>query len=771
MKAVILAGGEGTRLRPLTLERPKPMVPLFGRPVLEHILLLLRKNGFDQVALSLRYLPQVVRDYFGDGSEWGMELRYFVEQDPMGTAGGVKGAEEFLGDEDFLVFSGDCVCDFDLRECYARHRARGAAATLLLHREKDPLEYGLVQLGEDNRVARFLEKPGWGEVFTNLVNTGIYFLSPSVLTEIPTGTAYDFSRELFPKLLAAGVPLYGDTPYGYWRDMGDTAAYLQAAADALDGKVKLDLLLPQVRAGVWCASPIPDSCAIVPPCWIAERVTLGESCLIGPHTVLEQGTFLGDRTVAQRSVLLGCAVGSNSTLHGAILCEDSSVGSGCTLSQGSVLGAEAVLEDQVVLREEVRIWPRIPVKTGSRLTSSVTGGALPVHVCFEGGAIRGKLAQEITPELLLTLGSVLGRAERVALGATPGAGGAALLMAAAAGVSAAGSVPLVHDGSTWGAGAYFAGRGGADCALFIECRGEDCLLWTFDRHGLPLDRDQSRRIEGALRRQEIHRAPAGAMGRQEQAKGTDAAYCAAAVQRAGAGPMPALTVCVPEEGRENQLLAQALQSLGCKVLRDRRRGVPALWCRRGGRLLFAEDERGAAISPEQLLLMVALALAEEGEPRLALPWDAPAAAAPLLAELGAQAAGPEEFAALAPRQAALRDGVFAACLLCRRLASTGEALEALARRVPAFGTARGELSLEGSRGDLMEELARRWPEADPSREGLRLHLSGGWAWLRPAAARAALKVRAEGESVEAAEELCGFVLSEARRLDRKSPGN
>lgn len=771
MKAVILAGGEGTRLRPLTLERPKPMVPLFGRPVLEHILLLLRRNGFDQVALSLRYLPQVVRDYFGDGSAWGMELHYFVEQDPLGTAGGVKGAEAFLGDEDFLVFSGDCVCDFDLKDCYERHKARGALATLLLHREKDPLEYGLVQLGKDNRVARFLEKPGWGQVFTNLVNTGIYFLSPEVLREIPADTPYDFSRELFPKLLSAGKALYGDTPYGYWRDMGDTGAYLQAAADALDGKVKLDLLLPQVKTGVWCASPIPESCAIVPPCWIAERVTIGESCLIGPHTVLEQGTYLGERTVAQRSILLGCAVGSSSTLHGAILCEDSTVGTGCSLAQGSVLGAEAVLEDQVVLREEVRIWPRIPVKAGSRLTSSVTGGAVPVHVCFEGGAIRGKLAQEITPELLLTLGSVLGRSERVALGATPGAGCAALLMAAAAGVSAAGSVPLVHDGSTWGSAAYLARRGGADCSLFIEGRGDQCLLWVFDRQGLPPGPDQCRRIEGALRRQEIHRAPAGAMGRQEQARGIDAAYCAAAVQSAGSGPISPLTVCVPEEGRENQLLSQALRSLGCKVLRDRRRGVPALWCRRGGRLLFGEDERGGALLPEHLMLMVALELIEGGQTVLALPWDAPAAAGTLMDSLGARPAPPEKFAPLARDQVALRDGLFAACLLCRRLGRTGERLGDLSRRVPAFGVCRGEVPLEGSRGDLMEELARHWPQADPAREGLRLHLSGGWAWIRPAASSALLKIRTEGDSVEAAAELCDFVRSEARRLDRKTPGS
>lgn len=768
MKAVILAGGEGTRLRPLTLERPKPMTPLFGRPVLEHILLLLRKNGFDQVALTLRYLPQVVRDYFGDGSEWGMELHYFEEREPLGTAGGVKQAEEFLGDGDFLVISGDCVCDFDLKSCCERHRAHSAAATLLLHREREVLEYGLVQLREDGRVERFLEKPGWGQVFTNLVNTGIYLLSPSVLKEIPANQSFDFSRDLFPRLLEEGAALYGDTPYGYWRDMGDTAAYLQTAADALDGKVRLDLLLPQVRAGVWSASPLPDSTAIVPPCWIGERVTVGENCLIGPHTVLEQGCFLGDRTVAQRSVLLGAAVGSGSTLHGAILCEDSAVGSGCTLAEGTVLGAEAVLEDHVSLREEVRIWPRIPVKSGSRLTSSITGGAQPPHVFFEAGAIRGRLAQEITPELLLTLGSVLGREERVALGATPGSGSAALLMAAAAGVSAAGGIPWVHDGTTWGAAAYLAAQGQAGCSLFIEGKGEQCLLWAFDRRGLPLDPNQCRRIEGALRRQEIHRAPAGAMGRQEQAKGIDAAYCAAAVRRSGAGPIRPLTVCVPEDSRENQLLARALQGLGCKVLRERRKGAPVFWAGRGGRLLFAEDEKGNELLPEHLLLMTVLELMDGGEREIPLPWDAPAACTRLVEELGGRVVSAQAPADAepVPVQHPLRDGIFAACLLCRRLSRTGERLEDLGRKTPAFGVFRSELPLEGSRGGMMEALERQWPQSAPAREGMRVRLSGGWAWLRPAADRAVLKIRTEGETVELAAELCDFVRAQAKRLDR-----
>ena len=767
MNAIILAGGEGTRLRPLTLERPKPMVPLFGRPVLEHILLLLRRNGFDKVAITLRYLPKVVRDYFGDGSAWGMELHYLEEPEPLGTAGGVRQAAQLMGDEDFLVISGDCVCDFDLRGCMEKHRARKAAATLLLHREKDPLEYGLVQLEEDGRVARFLEKPGWGQVFTNLVNTGIYCLSPRVLEQIPPEGAYDFSRDLFPKLLEREIPMYGDIPYGYWRDMGDTGAYLSAAADALDGKVKLDLTLPQLRAGVWCASPLPESAAVVPPCWIGERVTVGENCLIGPHTVLENGSFLGDRAVAQRSILLGAAAGSDSTLHGTILCEDSSAGAGCVLAAGTVLGAEATLGDHVVLREEVRIWPRISVEPGSRLTSSVTGGATPPHVMFEGGAIRGALARELTPELLLTLGNVLGRFGRVALGATPGAGSAALLMAAAAGVAAAGSTPWVQDGSTWGAAAYFASGHGAERSLFIEEDGENCRLWVMDEKGLPLDASERRRIEGALRRQEIHRAAAGAMGRQERAQGTDTAYCEAAVKAAGSGPIRPMTVSVPERGRANKLLARSLESLGCRVLTEKRKGIPAFWVAQGGRLLFAEDERGRQLLPERMLLLAVLTLVDQGERRIGLSWDAPAACTRLVETLGASVVKLDapEGRELALRQLSLRDGVFAACGICHRLGRTGESLESLARRVPDFGMYRSELPLEGLRGDLMEALAKTWPQAEPGQEGMRVRLSGGWAWLQPAAQRSALRIRTEGETVEMAAELCSFVQSQAKKLD------
>lgn len=177
MKAVILAGGEGSRLRPLTLGRPKPMTPLFGKPVLGHILDLLRRHGITDIAVTLRYLPAVVTDYFGDGREAGVRLTYFTEDVPLGTAGGVKRCMDFLGEEDFLVISGDAVCDLDLTAFMALHQSRRGVASLALCRRAEPLEYGLVRTDDASRITGFVEKPGWGQVDTELVNTGIYILS------------------------------------------------------------------------------------------------------------------------------------------------------------------------------------------------------------------------------------------------------------------------------------------------------------------------------------------------------------------------------------------------------------------------------------------------------------------------------------------------------------------------------------------------------------------------------------------------------------------
>ena len=224
MKAVIMAGGEGRRLRPMSLGLPKPMVPLFDKPVMEHIIALLRRHGFTDICVTLCYRPQSVMEYFRDGAGLGVRLSYFIEEEPLGTAGSVKNCMEQLGEEDFLVISGDAVCDLNLTQLIQFHQEKRAAATLALYQHPAPLEYGLVLTGRQGRVQGFVEKPGWGQVVTNQVNTGIYVLSRRAMDYVPQGRAFDFGKNLFPLLLRQKEEVFGTAPEGYWCDMGDCKA-------------------------------------------------------------------------------------------------------------------------------------------------------------------------------------------------------------------------------------------------------------------------------------------------------------------------------------------------------------------------------------------------------------------------------------------------------------------------------------------------------------------------------------------------------------------
>ena len=237
MKAVVMAGGSGSRLRPLTVGRPKPMVPLVNKPVLAHILDLLKYHNFSEVVITVQYLADYIEDYFGDGSSLGLTIHYSVEEGPLGTAGSVKNAQAYL-DETFMVISGDALTDIDLSGVLRFHQEKGALATITLKSVANPLEYGIVVTDTDGRITQFLEKPSWSQVISDTVNTGIYVLEPEVLDLLEPNQAYDFSRDVFPLLLSRGhTSPYGYIAEGYWCDIGNIPAYMKATADILEGKV------------------------------------------------------------------------------------------------------------------------------------------------------------------------------------------------------------------------------------------------------------------------------------------------------------------------------------------------------------------------------------------------------------------------------------------------------------------------------------------------------------------------------------------------------
>ena len=241
MKAVILAGGEGTRLKSVTGETPKPLVPLLGRSLMEHILLLLRRCGFTEICAAVRYRAEEIEKAFGDGSALGIRLCYRREDEPLGTAGAVKNCADFCGNEDFLLISGDAACDFDLAALWRRHRESGAAATIALKRDASPLRFGLAVTDERGEVRGFVEKPDWPGVVSDRVNTGIYVLSPRAMACVPEGKPFDFARDLFPLLLRRGERVAGMEMEGYWCDVGTPQSYYRCCADALEGRLKIDV--------------------------------------------------------------------------------------------------------------------------------------------------------------------------------------------------------------------------------------------------------------------------------------------------------------------------------------------------------------------------------------------------------------------------------------------------------------------------------------------------------------------------------------------------
>jgi NDP-sugar pyrophosphorylase family protein len=247
MKAVIMAGGEGTRLRPLTARRPKPLAPVMNLPIMEHSVNLLRQHGITDILFTLYYMADEIEGYFGDGSRWGVKFQSAIQDTPLGTAGGLMLKKEFLSDETFIIISGDALTDLDITRALQFHRDRQSEATLVLSQVPNPLEFGVVITDEVGRIRRFLEKPSWGEVFSDTVNTGMYILEPSVLERMELGQNYDWSQDIFPAMLAEGRSIHGYIMDGYWCDVGNLNQYREAQYAALDGRVKMQV--PGVKVG------------------------------------------------------------------------------------------------------------------------------------------------------------------------------------------------------------------------------------------------------------------------------------------------------------------------------------------------------------------------------------------------------------------------------------------------------------------------------------------------------------------------------------------
>src|SRR3954447_18447 len=521
MRAVVMAGGEGTRLRPLTSNQPKPMVPIVGKPCMEHILELLRDHGFQEIVVTVAFLPQSIRSYFGDGSSLGVEIEYSVEETPLGTAGSVRLASDRLEDTT-LIISGDALCDIDLTQLVEFHRERNAAVTIGLKSVENPLEFGIVVTDEDGRVERFLEKPSWGQVFSDTINTGIYVLEPEVLRHIPTDRPYDFSKELFPLLLEMGRPIYGHVCDGYWQDIGNLDQYRQANADALDEKVRLNVSGLKIRGDVWIGEgvEIDDVEGVEGPAFIGNYCTVSPESSVGPYTVLGPATTLRERARVSRSVIdASCYIGRSAVIEGAILGRNCDVRPHARVHEGVAIGDQVTLGDQSAVFPGVRIYPYKEVEYGAQIHESLIWESRGTTRVFSQDGVVGLVNVDLTPEVALRFGAALGtslkRGARVVASRESAPPYRMIKRALISGLNSTGV--HVADLRTLPApvGKHLLKTQGYDAAFHVGASTTDpeaVQIRLFERPGIALSAAMQREIEKHFTRQELRRVPFNDVG-------------------------------------------------------------------------------------------------------------------------------------------------------------------------------------------------------------------------------------------------------------------
>jgi mannose-1-phosphate guanylyltransferase/phosphomannomutase len=406
MKAVVMAGGFGTRLRPITERLPKPMAYVANRPMMEHVVRLLKRAGILDLEVLLYFYPDKITSYFGDGSPWGVRIHYIGAESDYGTAGAVKNAEPRI-DGTFLVISADIITDFDLSRAIEFHREREAAATIVLTRVPNPIQYGIVITEDDGRIARFLEKPSWGEVFSDTVNTGIYLLEPEVLSLIPHGKNFDFSKNVFPEMLSRGDRLLGYIAEGYWKDVGNLDEYLNVHLDILSGKVGIEFEGKKAGSGnVWIGenSRVDFTSDL-------QNVVIGRDCVVGAG-VSAENVVLGDGCVVEDgAVLQSSVVWPRTTIHKGVRLLENIIGSDCVIRGRAFLAERAVISDhcqigtEAVVKANVKVWPHKVVEDGAVLSSSLVWGEKWARSLFSAYGIYGLANHEITPEFAAKVGA------------------------------------------------------------------------------------------------------------------------------------------------------------------------------------------------------------------------------------------------------------------------------------------------------------------------------------------------------------------------------
>ena len=817
MKAVVMAGGEGSRLRPLTVTRPKPMVPIVGRPVMEHILNLLKVHGVEDVVVTVQYMASAIEDYFGDGGQLGMRITYSREESPLGTAGSVKNAEEHLT-EPFLVISGDALTDFNLTEIITSHREKKALATLTLAHVANPLEYGVIITDESGHIRQFLEKPSWGEVFSDTINTGIYVLDPVIFSYFEKDKPYDFSQELFPKMLAKGDPIYGYVADGYWCDVGNLAEYMKANADVLQGRVNIDITGADLGGGVWAE----DGVEVAPDAQVFGPVFLGHDCKVksgviihGPSSVGHY-TIVDDRAQIDRSVVWNNSyIGERAELRGALVGTSTSIKSKAVMFEGAVIGDHSVIDENAIIQPGVKIWPSKEIETGAVVTSSIIWGSQGRRAIFGRYGVTGLVNVDITPDFAAKLGAaygaVLAKGSVVCVNRDDHRTPRMIKRAIISGLPSAGvnvsdleTVPLP-------VARYFVRTTDAAGGVHIRLSPFDPRILDikfFDANGLDISKNTERKIENLFFREDFRRVYLDEIGSIKYASAVNERYSTAFLKSIDKDVMRKRNYRLVVDyghGASVEVMSPMFNAIGADIIALNATRDPDRYSRTaeqfdrdmqvlssitgtlkadlgvridtGGEKIFVVDEQGQLVDNGRLLAaMTELMLRERGGGRIAVPVTAPSVVekvakrhkgsvvrTSVLAHALTTAATTADTVMVGdgaggfvfPEFHPAFDGMFALMKLLEALARFDTKLSDVVNQLPTYHQIRTQVNCPWEfKGRVMRILSEQYRERrDDPVDGVKIDLGEEWVLVLPDADRPLFHVLAESRSRDSAQAL------------------
>lgn len=773
---------------------------------MEYAIDLLKRHGITEIAVTLQYLPEAIRDYFGNGRSHGVNLHYFEETVPLGTAGSVKNAEEFL-DEPFLVISGDGLTDIDLTKAIEFHQLHQATATLVLTKVENPLEFGVVITNDDGKICRFLEKPSWGEVFSDTVNTGIYILEPQIFGYIPTQTSFDFSKDVFPMLLKNEDPLFGYIAEGYWCDIGNLSQYRQTQFDILDGKVDVPIDATQVRKGIWLA---PGAVLDVPaksaqgPLFIGKDSRVKSGAKLGEYTIIGENNIIRSGASLKRTVLWNqCYLDKGAELRGATLSNQVTVKANSAIFEGAVVGDGCSLGSRSIIKPNVKLWPSKEIEDGAIVYTSLVWGDKQLRNLFGQLGICGIANIEITPDfgakLAAAYGSTLHQGAQIVIGCDEHPFSQVLKRAVVSGLLAAGVQTMDLGESTTPVTRFAVKTMNADGGLHIRLipplENNRVIIEFLDQTGINIDKGTERKIENAFAQEDFRRANLDSVQGGKFMPYLKDSYVFRLLEKVNTSAIKdtnAKVVVEVENGSLLQLATQLLSKLECqiititstdnslidlaKLVKDYQADLGIRLDNNGEQLVLI-DQDGRIVKDEMLLaLLVLINFQFQREKAIAVPvtssevmekiakvWEGKIIRTKANPRSLMVAGGPREFHAMF-------DALYGLVLILETLALNKCSLSRLLDAIPDFYVEQAKVQCPWSeKGMVMRKLIEDTAsQAVELVDGVKVYHQDGWTLVLPDSDEPIFRVLSEASTQEVAKELAASYADKIKAYKSKA---